>query len=36
LRAIQRLSGPNLAASIWDAVEAKRRAFGASPPDRAV
>jgi glutathione synthase len=29
LRAIQRLGGPNLAAAIWDAIEAKRRAFGA-------
>src|SRR5271156_1775406 len=34
LRAIQRLGGANLAAAIWDVIEAKRRAFGASSPDR--
>jgi glutathione synthase len=34
LRAIQRLGGANLAAAIWDVIEAKRRRFGASSPDR--
>jgi glutathione synthase len=34
LRAIQRLGGANLAAAIWDVIEAKRRTFGASSPDR--
>ena len=29
IRAVQRLGGPNLAAAIWDAIEAKRRASGA-------
>jgi glutathione synthase len=32
LRAIQRLGGQNLAASIWDVIEAKRSATGASAP----
>jgi len=36
LRAIQRLGGPNLAAAIWDVIEAKRRTLGASPPHRTV
>ena len=35
LRAIQRLSGANLAASIWDVIEAKRRAVAAAPPSPA-
>jgi glutathione synthase len=30
LRAIQRLGGPNLAAAIWDVIEAKRHAIGSS------
>jgi glutathione synthase len=30
LRAIQRLGGPNLAAAIWDVIEAKRHATGSS------
>ena len=29
LRIIQRLGGPNLAAAIWDVIEAKRRAAAA-------
>jgi len=32
LRAIQRLSGVNLAASIWEVIEAKRRAIAAASP----
>ena len=31
LRAIQRLGGPNLAAAIWDSIEAKRRGENVSP-----
>ena len=35
LRAIQRLGGANLAAAIWDVIEAKRHATGSSPAARA-
>jgi glutathione synthase len=35
LRAIHRLGGPNLAAAIWDVIEAKRRAIGSSRAARA-
>jgi len=35
LRAIQRLGGPNLAAAIWDVIEAKRYAIGSSRAARA-
>ncbi len=31
IRAVQRLGGPDLAAAIWDAIEARRRAAGAAP-----
>ena len=30
IRAIKRLGGPDLAAAIWDVIEAKRRAFAAA------
>ena len=30
MRAIKRLGGPDLAAAIWDVIEAKRRAFAAA------
>ena len=33
LRVIQRLGGPNLAASIWDVIEAKRRAASSTLPN---
>jgi glutathione synthase len=35
LRAIRRLGGPDLAAAIWDAIEAKRSAFASGALDRA-
>ena len=35
LRAIRRLGGPDLAAAIWDVIEAKRRAFASQASDPA-
>ena len=35
LRAVRRLGGPDLAAPIWDVIEAKRRAFASQPSDLA-
>ena len=31
IRAVRKLGGPDLAAAIWDAIEARRRAAGAAP-----
>src|SRR5208283_700866 len=36
LRAIRRLGGPDLAAPIWDVIEAKRRAFASAASHPAV